>query len=155
MSKEYPYLAASPEGIMEDGTIIIIKCPYAARNVTPAEAIERKITSVHTWFNKNVTEKNAYFYRLDRSMPVSGLNEQMVISGINESERADSIVSLPDISRVCIKTNSLSSSDRVHRTINHRYDTDGIIMREEMLISDHMDMFQEICEDLTDGLYKQ
>ncbi|KAK0072356.1 hypothetical protein PV325_011472, partial [Microctonus aethiopoides] len=95
-------------------------------------------------------ERDVYI-RLNRSMPVRGLKERMVNSGIDDFERADSIVSLPDISRVCIKSKSVSNNDRVHRTINHRYDTDGIITREEMLISDDMDMFQEICEDLTNG----
>ncbi|KAK0073507.1 hypothetical protein PV325_009615, partial [Microctonus aethiopoides] len=70
--------------------------------------------------------------------------------GINDSGRADSTVSLPDISRVCIK-----SSDRMHGAIKHRHDTDGIITRQEKLTSDHMDMFQEICEDFTNGFYKQ
>ncbi|KAK0161611.1 hypothetical protein PV327_010066 [Microctonus hyperodae] len=39
LAKKYPCLAASPEGIMADGTIMIIECPYAARNTTPTEAI--------------------------------------------------------------------------------------------------------------------
>ncbi|KAK0076474.1 hypothetical protein PV325_005311 [Microctonus aethiopoides] len=187
-----------------------------SRNVTPAEAIKRKMSSVHTWFNKEMTEinwncnvyyraigamgiseaescififwtpkgmltlsikRNVYvwekmvpilnkFYdhfllheiidsRLDRSMPVRGLNEQMVISGIDDSERADFIVSLPDISTVCIKTNSVSNSDRLHGRIKHRHGTDVILTCQDMLTSDQMDMFQEICRNFTDGFYEQ
>ncbi|KAK0074519.1 hypothetical protein PV326_012385 [Microctonus aethiopoides] len=39
VTKKYPDLAASPEGIMVDVTIGIIECPYTARNTTPAEHV--------------------------------------------------------------------------------------------------------------------
>jgi len=41
INKEYPYLAASPDGIIDKDDLIEIKAPYAAKNtMNEVEAVE-------------------------------------------------------------------------------------------------------------------
>ncbi|CAG9765886.1 unnamed protein product [Ceutorhynchus assimilis] len=42
VSKDYPFLAASPDGLLENDGLVEIKCPFVARNSTPEQAIESK-----------------------------------------------------------------------------------------------------------------
>lgn len=42
ISETENYLAATPDGLVGENTILEIKCPYSARNLTPQEAIETK-----------------------------------------------------------------------------------------------------------------
>lgn len=40
---EHPYLAASPDGLLGERSIVEIKCPYKAKDFTPEEAIKSKL----------------------------------------------------------------------------------------------------------------
>lgn len=40
---EFPYLAASPDGLIGTADIIEVKCPYAARDMTVAEGVRQKV----------------------------------------------------------------------------------------------------------------
>lgn len=220
VTKKYPGLAASPERVMADRTLVIVECPYAARDKAPAEAVAKKITSVNTWFNKDLTDinwnSNVYyraigamgisqaqscififwtpkgmlhftinedphiweqmvpilngFYsncllheiidsRLERSMPVRELTDPTVnfkiLCNKVKMECRENSVSLPDMSRVSMKNNATSMSGRPMKRFDRRYDTDGIFTRQNLLTSDHMDMFQDICRDFTDGFNEQ
>lgn len=42
VDKDHCYLGASPDGLVGDDSVVEIKCPYAARNMTPAEAVAKK-----------------------------------------------------------------------------------------------------------------
>lgn len=42
VDREYCFLAASPDGLIEDDSIIEVKCPSTAQKLTPEEAIEKK-----------------------------------------------------------------------------------------------------------------
>jgi len=46
------YLAATPDGIIGDDTIVEIKCPYAARQVSPTDAMLNKIANINRIFDK-------------------------------------------------------------------------------------------------------
>ncbi|KAK5639647.1 hypothetical protein RI129_012139 [Pyrocoelia pectoralis] len=41
---KYPFLAASPDGLVGDDAIVEVKCPYNSRMSTPKEATENNIT---------------------------------------------------------------------------------------------------------------
>lgn len=42
IDKNNSYLAATPDGLIDDDGIVEIKCPYSARNLTPEQAITEK-----------------------------------------------------------------------------------------------------------------
>ncbi|XP_059486930.1 uncharacterized protein LOC132203286 [Neocloeon triangulifer] len=43
-SEEYPFLGASPDGLVDDDKIVEIKCSFSAQNMSPEQGIlERKI----------------------------------------------------------------------------------------------------------------
>jgi YqaJ-like viral recombinase domain len=71
--EEHPFLAASPDGLIGDDTLIEIKCPYGARDMTPEEGILEgkidywKVTSADPptfAFNKN----HVYYYQIQSQL---------------------------------------------------------------------------------------
>lgn len=71
--KEHPYLAALVDGIMRD-MIVIIECPYIAKDVTPEEAYEQKIGKIDKYFNKNMDSlnpNNAMFNRVMGALEIT------------------------------------------------------------------------------------
>jgi hypothetical protein len=43
IDKNKPFLAASPDGLINSNAILEIKCPYSAREITIDEAIKNKL----------------------------------------------------------------------------------------------------------------
>ena len=43
VDEEIPFLAASPDGTLEDGGLLEVKCPYSSRDISPVEEIKNKI----------------------------------------------------------------------------------------------------------------
>ncbi|XP_060871434.1 uncharacterized protein LOC132945685 [Metopolophium dirhodum] len=75
---EYPYLAASPDGLIGDNAIVEIKCPYTARDTNNAkEAIESKLLQ-YCIINKDGTIKlkkeHPYFYQIIGQLRITGRN---------------------------------------------------------------------------------
>ena len=67
------YLGASPDGIIGENTLLEIKCPYAARFVTPEEAINQKKVDFATIVNNKFKLKrnHSYFYQVQGQLYVS------------------------------------------------------------------------------------
>jgi len=64
--EDYPFLACSPDGLLDDDIIVEIKCPYNARNVTPLEAATEKIIKYVTIEDSYIKlNKNCdYYYQI-------------------------------------------------------------------------------------------
>ena len=77
IDKKFPFLAASPDGLIEDNGIIEIKCPSSCADLTPEEGIHaRKITF---WtINRNtktidgVNKRHIYYYQIQGQMHITG-----------------------------------------------------------------------------------
>lgn len=60
---ELPFLAASPDGLIEKDSIIEIKCPFSIRESTPENAfIENKIKYLEKKDEKLVLKKSHDYY---------------------------------------------------------------------------------------------
>ncbi|CAG9763584.1 unnamed protein product [Ceutorhynchus assimilis] len=70
IDQEQQFLAASPDGIIEEKGIVEIKCPYSATEMTPEEGIiKRKIT----FWDKNgvINKKHKWFYQVQGQLHVA------------------------------------------------------------------------------------
>ena len=79
ISEEYPFLGASPDGVVrQNGEIglVEIKCPYKHRQVTPYQASDDKTFCCVKDVNGNVTLKknHKYFYQIQGQMAIKGCN---------------------------------------------------------------------------------
>lgn len=74
---DYPYLAASPDGLIDDDAIIEIKCPYKARNMCPEDAITQKLIQFATFDNGTFRLKRTdkYYFQLQGQLFVSGKHD--------------------------------------------------------------------------------
>lgn len=65
---EISYLAATPDGLIGDDTIVEIKCPYSAREVSSLYAIKSRIGDLHTVFEKKdiskMNKKHNYYFQV-------------------------------------------------------------------------------------------
>lgn len=68
--KDFPYLAASPDALNEDGDLIEVKCPYTARNdiITPETVPYLHEKDDRLYLNKN----HDYYYQVQGQMLCTG-----------------------------------------------------------------------------------
>lgn len=70
-----PYLAATPDGIVGDDTIVEFKCPYAARHVHPIDAMLKKISDIHRIFDKTddtrLNQRHAYYFQVQGQLHIT------------------------------------------------------------------------------------
>lgn len=68
-----PYLAASPDGLVGNDSLVEIKCPYEAVNMTPQEAIRgKKIRYCRIINGRLHLKRNSnYFYQIQGQMHIS------------------------------------------------------------------------------------
>ncbi|XP_070525083.1 uncharacterized protein [Cardiocondyla obscurior] len=75
IDKDIPYLAASPDGIIEDDTVVEIKCPYVAREMSPSDAILNKISNIDKIFDKNdenkMNKRHAYYFQIQGQLHIT------------------------------------------------------------------------------------
>lgn len=71
--EEYLYLGASPDGVIDQDTIIEIKCPYSARFLTPEQAVvEKKIKYLDLKEGVLTLKKNHdYFFQIQGQLAIS------------------------------------------------------------------------------------
>lgn len=50
IDEEIPFLGASPDGLINDDGVVEIKCPFAARLLTPEDAIKTNISNMHSLY---------------------------------------------------------------------------------------------------------
>lgn len=74
VDEEFPFLAASPDGIISDQEgIIEIKCPYSCREMSPEEAVEKKLLKFLEK-KENVYKLrrgNSFHYQIQGQMKIS------------------------------------------------------------------------------------
>lgn len=77
IDKDLPFLAATPDGLIGNDGILEIKCPSAAINLTPYEAIiQRKGTMSTFWYveNKKITSINTnhtYYFQIQGQLHIT------------------------------------------------------------------------------------
>lgn len=75
IDEELPFLAASPDGLIDNTGIVEIKCPSSCSDITPDEAISsRKVTfwSKNKQSNKLIlNKKHIYFYQVQGQLHIS------------------------------------------------------------------------------------
>ncbi|XP_072745827.1 uncharacterized protein [Anoplolepis gracilipes] len=75
IDEEIPYLAATPDGIIGDDTIVEIKCPYAARQVSLTDAMLNKIADVHRIFDKmddtRMNQRHTYYFQVQGQLHIT------------------------------------------------------------------------------------
>ncbi|XP_070151996.1 LOW QUALITY PROTEIN: uncharacterized protein [Polyergus mexicanus] len=81
IDSEIPFLGASPDGLIEDDGIVEIKCPFAARFLTPEDAIATNVSNLQSLYNKKslYNEKNEemkrnhilYYYQIQGQLHIT------------------------------------------------------------------------------------
>lgn len=72
---KYPFLGASPDGLLGDDGIVEVKCPANAANLTPAEAIDEKKIK---FCNKDDSNKiklkrnHSFYYQIQGQLQITG-----------------------------------------------------------------------------------
>lgn len=72
INKKWPYLGASPDGIVSDGAVLEIKCPYTARDMKIEEAITAKIITFLTFKNNqfDINKNHDYYYQVQGQLNI-------------------------------------------------------------------------------------
>lgn len=72
--QEYPFLAASPDGLVDEDALVEIKCPYKARNVCPEDAIAQKLVQFATFDDGifRLKRTNNYYFQVQGQLFVTG-----------------------------------------------------------------------------------
>lgn len=72
---ELAYLAATPDGIIGDNAIVEIKCPYAARQVSPAAAIRDNVADLNRIFDKidnsRMNQRHSYYFQVQGQLHIT------------------------------------------------------------------------------------
>ena len=68
---KFPFLGASPDGIIKHKGILEIKCPWSVRNITPEESVTRKFISF--WNNSagEVNQNHNWFYQIQGQLHIA------------------------------------------------------------------------------------
>ncbi|XP_063228948.1 uncharacterized protein LOC134534414 [Bacillus rossius redtenbacheri] len=75
VDKNIPYLAASPDGVVDDSTIVEIKCPISAESsLSPEDAIKNgKIKYLKIQNDEVVLKENShYYYQVQGQLHITG-----------------------------------------------------------------------------------
>lgn len=73
MSKTHPYLAASPDAIINDNTLVEIKCPYTAKNKEISEESVSNLKNVND--EMELDKSHDYYYQIQGQLFCSGRKE--------------------------------------------------------------------------------
>lgn len=80
IDKEFPFLAATPDGLIGNEGILEVKCPSSAESLTPEEAIlQRKGVMSTFWKVENnrisgINQNHSYFYQIQGQLHITGRN---------------------------------------------------------------------------------
>lgn len=74
VDENYPFLAASPDGLIGDNAILEIKCPYKAQNMKPEDAISKNLIKFATFIDGHFQLKRTdkYYYQVQGQLYVTG-----------------------------------------------------------------------------------
>jgi len=89
------FLGATPDGLLGNDTLIELKCPFSAANITPEEGIhQRKIT---LWkINKNkeiigINTNHKYFYQVQGQLHITGRKFGIIAYWTNKGIKYETI----------------------------------------------------------------
>jgi YqaJ-like viral recombinase domain len=70
---EYPYLGASPDGLVGDDYIVEVKCPASAQAYTPEEAVAQKKINYLIYINGSLQLKldHNYMYQIQGQLHIT------------------------------------------------------------------------------------
>lgn len=75
IDSEIPFLGASPDGLIEEDGIVEIKCPFAARLLTPEDAIAGNISNLRSLYKNKEDEKmnrsHVYYYQIQGQLHIT------------------------------------------------------------------------------------
>ncbi|XP_064465681.1 uncharacterized protein LOC135377293 [Ornithodoros turicata] len=74
VDQEFAYLAATPDGLVGDDTVVEVKCPYSARPLTPVEGVRaKKITfcTIDNSGNISLKENHDYHYQVQGQLHIT------------------------------------------------------------------------------------
>lgn len=66
---EQPFLAATPDGLIQDSGLVEIKCPYSARQMTPEEGIRTK--KITFWQNNEINKNHKWYYQVQGQLHIT------------------------------------------------------------------------------------
>ncbi|CAH1155497.1 unnamed protein product [Phaedon cochleariae] len=74
IDRNHPFLAASPDGLIDTDAIVEVKCPYKAKDVTPEEGIKQKLIQFATFENGvfSLKRTDKYYYQVQGQLFVTG-----------------------------------------------------------------------------------
>ncbi|KAH9360227.1 hypothetical protein HPB48_001608 [Haemaphysalis longicornis] len=84
VDRKRPFLGATPDGLVGDDTLVEIKCPYAARDLTPLEGVRsKKITYCAETSNGAVRLKSTsnYWYQIQGQLNICDRENVCLLSG--------------------------------------------------------------------------
>lgn len=72
---QIPFLGASPDGLIEQNGIVEIKCPFAARFLTPEDAIATNVSNLRAVYQNEKAEKmkrsHIYYYQMQGQLHIT------------------------------------------------------------------------------------
>jgi len=76
VDKHKTFLAASPDGLVEEDSIVEVKCPYKIVDLTPKEGIEQKKIDFCIFKNDTLELKrnHNYYYQVQGQLHITGRN---------------------------------------------------------------------------------
>ena len=77
VSSDFPYLAASPDGIASDGNVLKLKYPFTARSMTPKEAASKFGSGFFcslTTDTLTLRKTHNYYYQVQGQLHLTGAN---------------------------------------------------------------------------------
>jgi hypothetical protein len=72
--EEYSFLGASPDGLIDEDSIIEIKCPFSARDLTAEEAVKSKIIKfcyIDTENKIRLKPNDSYMYQIQGQLEIT------------------------------------------------------------------------------------
>lgn len=75
IDSEIPFLGASPDGLIKDDGIVEIKCPFAARFLTPKDAIAANVSNLRSLYKNEDDEEmkrnHIYYYQIQGQLHIT------------------------------------------------------------------------------------
>lgn len=73
IDKKLPYLAASPDGLVKNDSLVEIKCPVSIKDYTPDEAFNNKKLKcmVNRDGNLRLKSSHAYYYQIQGQLHIT------------------------------------------------------------------------------------
>ncbi|XP_046144009.1 uncharacterized protein LOC123988344 [Osmia bicornis bicornis] len=66
-----PYLGATPDGLVDDDTIVEVKCPESAKDLSPAEAIQQLPTIRRIFQGDEMNKIHHYYYQIQGQLHIA------------------------------------------------------------------------------------